>query len=55
MSILLTWTEFWQRTGYFCLHKSDYNRNLKIIADFETYNFDEKIKNHVVWIPVIEK
>ncbi len=42
-------------SGYMWLHKSDYQMNLKIIADFETYNFDKEKKDHEVWIPVIEK
>jgi predicted transcriptional regulator YdeE len=41
--------------GYSWLKSSNYQFNTKIIADFETYNFDEEIKNHEVWIPIIEK
>ncbi len=41
--------------GYFWLWNSNYQMNLKIIADFETYNFGKEKKDHEVWIPVIEK
>ena len=37
------------------LPKSNYNFNPKISGDFEVYDFDEKIENHEVWIPVEEK
>jgi len=37
------------------LPKSDYNFNIKISGDFEVYDFDEKIENHEVWIPVEER
>lgn len=41
--------------GYFWLKNSNYEFNSNIIADFETYNFDGKIKDTEVWIPIIEK
>jgi predicted transcriptional regulator YdeE len=41
--------------GYSWLKYSNYQFNSKIIADFETYNFDGKKTDTEVWIPVKEK
>jgi predicted transcriptional regulator YdeE len=38
--------------GYFWLENSNYQFNAKIIGDFETYNFDEEIEDHEVWIAI---
>lgn len=37
------------------LPQSKYKFWCEVLGDFEVYNFDEKIKNHEVWIPIIEK
>jgi hypothetical protein len=34
--------------------KTKYNFNPTISGDFEVYDFDEKIENREVWIPVEE-
>jgi predicted transcriptional regulator YdeE len=41
--------------GYYWLKNSNYQMNLKIIADFETYNFNGEKTDTEVWIPIIEK
>jgi len=37
------------------LPQSNYKVNYSIPGDFEVYYFDEKMENHEVWIPVVEK
>ena len=46
-----------EKNGFYInwLPKSDFNFSTKISGDFEVYDFDERIENHEVWIPVDDK
>ena len=46
-----------QKNGVYTnwLPNSGYAFSTKISGDFEVYDFDEKIENHEVWIPVDDK